>query len=63
MRFYILLQVIVAIGGLRNPNEGYSVNTPLTLETENMTIDFSSTDNFCPETTSNLVEVSPLTAL
>ena len=49
-------QVIVAIGRVRSTNEGYSVNTPLTLETENVTIDFSSTDNFCPDTNTNIVD-------
>merc|ERR1711935_300904 len=48
-------QVIVAIGRIRSLTEGYSVNTPLTLETENTTIDFSSTNNFCPDANSNNV--------
>ena len=48
--------MIVAIGRLRSANEGYSVNTPLTLETENTTIDFSSTNNFCPNTNSEIVD-------
>ena len=33
--------------------EGYSVNTPLTLETENVTINFASSDNFCPNSETN----------
>ena len=49
-------QVIVAIGRLRSPSEGYSVNTPLSLDSENVTIDFSSTNNFCPDADANLVE-------
>merc|ERR1719266_553904 len=49
-------QVIVAIGRVRSANEGYSVNTPLTLETENVTIDFSSTNIFCPDSNSNLMD-------
>ena len=48
-------QVIVAIGRIRSLTEGYSVNTPLTLETENTTIDFSSTNNFWPDANSNNV--------
>ena len=47
--------MIVAIGRIRLLTEGYSVNTPLTLETENTTIDFSSTNNFCPDANSNNV--------
>ena len=51
--FISSFQVIVAIGRVRSLTEGYSVNTPLTLETENTTIDFSSTNNFCPDANSN----------
>ncbi len=35
----------------------YFSNIDMNLETENVTIDFSSTDNFCPDTTSSRIEV------
>ena len=34
----------------------YSVNQPLSLETENVTIDFSSRDNLCPNTNNDPVD-------
>ena len=33
--------------------EGFSVNAPLNLERENVTIDFTSGNNFCPNTNGN----------
>jgi hypothetical protein len=42
--------VIVAIGTLQHPST-YSPYNTLNLEKENVTIDFSSQDNYCPDAT------------
>ena len=47
--------MIVAIGTLQHPTT-YSPYNTLNLEKENVTIDFSSQDNFCPDTTTQKVD-------
>jgi hypothetical protein len=47
-------QVIVAIGTLQHPSQS-SYNT-LNLEKENVTIDFSSQDNYCPDSATQKVD-------
>ena len=45
---------------MRSHNEAFSVNDQLKIEKENVTIDFSSNGNSCPNTNSNplITEVS-----
>ena len=49
----------MAIGTLQHPST-YSPYNTLNLEKENVTIDFSSQDNYCPDTTTTKVDTVTL---